>query len=202
MQVVLPDGATRATFEIGAERPMDEEEYFEFCAQNPELRIERDGHGEITITPPAGAETGFRNSDLTAQLGMWSKRDGRGRAFDSNPEYILPDGAALSPDASWVQSSRLEQFTKEQKRRFLQLCPDFVVELISPTDRLPKAQAKMRQWIDNGATLGWLIDADRRTVYVYRPGREPEELVNIDHLPGEGIVEGFRLELGEIWRGL
>jgi Uma2 family endonuclease len=77
-----------------------------------------------------------------------------------------------------------------------------VVELISPTDRLPKAQAKMRQWIDNGATLGWLIDADRRTVYVYRPGREPEELVNIDHLPGEGIVEGFRLELGEIWKGL
>ena len=202
MQVVLPDVETRASFEIRAERPMDEEEYFEFCAKNPELRIERNGHAEIIITPPAGAETGFRNSDLTVQLGMWSKRDGRGRAFDSNAEYILPDGAALSPDASWVQSSRLEQFTKEQKRRFLPLCPDFVVELISPTDRLPKAQAKMRQWIDNGATLGWLIDADRRTVYVYRPGREPEELVNIDHLPGVGIVEGFRLELGEIWRGL
>ena len=111
-------------------------------------------------------------------------------------------GAALSPDASWVQSSRLEQFTKEQKRRFLPLGPDFVVELISPTDRLPKAQAKMRQWIDNGVTLGWLIDADRRTVYVYRPGQEPEELVNIDRLPGEGIVEGFGLELSEIWRGL
>jgi Uma2 family endonuclease len=117
MQVVLPDGATRATFEIGAERPMDEEEYFEFCAQNPELRIERNDHGEIIITPPAGAETGFRNSDLTVQLGMWSKRDGRGRAFDSNAEYILPDGAALSPDASWVQSSRLEQFSSARNRR-------------------------------------------------------------------------------------
>jgi len=181
---------------------MDEGEYFEFCARNPELRIERNAHGEIIIMPPAGAETGFRNSDLTAQLAMWSKGDGRGRAFDSNAEYILADGAALSPDASWVQSGRLEQFSKEQKKRFLPLCPDFVVELISPTDRLPKAQAKMRQWIDNGATLGWLIDADRRTVYVYRAGREPEELVNIDHLAGEGIVEGFRLELGEIWRGL
>src|SRR5450759_3812598 len=191
MQVVLPDVETRATFEIRAERPMDE-----FCAKNPELRIERNAHGEIIITPPAGAESGFRNSDLTAQLGMWSKRDGRGRAYDSIAEYILPDGAALSPDASWVQSSRLEQFSKEQKKRFLPLCPDFVVELISPTDRLPKAQAKMRQWIDNGATLGWLIDADRRTVYVYRPGREPEELVNLDQLPGVGNCRGISLGTG------
>ena len=202
MQVVLPDVETHATFEIQAERPMDEEEYFEFCARNPELRIERNARGEIIIMPSAGAETGFRNSDLTAQLAMWSKRDGRGRAFDSNAEYVLPNDAALSPDASWVLSSRLEQFSKEQKKRFLPLCPDFVVELISPTDRLPKAQAKMRQWIDNGAALGWLIDADRRTVYVHRPAREPEELVNIDHVNGEGIVEGFRLELGDIWQGL
>jgi len=202
MQVVLPDVETRATFEIRAERPMDEEEYFEFCARNPELRIERNARGEIIIMPPAGAETAFRNSDLTAQLAMWSRRDGRGRAFDSNVEYILPNGAALSPDASWVLSSRLEQFSKEQKKRFLPLCPDFVVELISPTDRLPRAREKMRQWIDNGAALGWLIDADRRTVYVYRPAREPEELVNIDHVNGEGIVEGFRLELGDIWQGL
>ena len=202
MQVVLPDVETRATFEIRAERPMDEEEYFEFCARNPELRIERNARGEIIIMPPAGAETAFRNSDLTAQLAMWSRRDGRGRAFDSNVEYILPNGAALSPDASWVLSSRLEHFSKEQKKRFLPLCPDFVVELISPTDRLPRAREKMRQWIDNGAALGWLIDADRRTVYVYRPAREPEELVNIDHVNGEGIVEGFRLELGDIWQGL
>jgi Uma2 family endonuclease len=93
MQVVLPDVETRATFEIRAERPMDEAEYFEFCARNPELRIERNAHGEIIIMPRAGAETGFRNSDLTAQLAMWSKQDGRGRAFDSNAEYILPDGA-------------------------------------------------------------------------------------------------------------
>jgi Uma2 family endonuclease len=202
MQVVLPDIETRATFELLAERPMDDEEYFGFCAKNPELRIERSTRGEITIMPPAGAETGFRNSDLTAQLAMWAKRDGRGRAFDSNAEYILPDGSALSPDASWVQSSRLERFTKEQKKRFLPLCPDFVVELLSPTDRLPKTQAKMRQWIENGAALGWLIDADRRTVYAYAPGREPEELVNLDRLDGSGVVEGFSLELADIWKGL
>jgi len=202
MQVVLPDLETHARFEIRAERPMNEEEFFEFCAHNRDLRIERNANGEIIIMPPAGAETGFRNSDLTAQLSLWANRDGRGKAFDSNAEYILPNGAALSPDASWVQNSRLDQFTKEQKKRFLPICPDFVVELMSPTDRLPKAQAKMCEWIDNGAKLGWLIDADRHTVYVYRPGGEPEELLNIDHLLGEGIVVGFRLELGVIWRGL
>jgi Uma2 family endonuclease len=202
MQVVLPDIQTRARFEIDGDRPMDDDEYFEFCARNRKLRIERNANGEIIIMPPAGGETGYRNSDLTAQLTIWSKRDGRGRAFDSNTEFILPNGAALAPDASWVRSSRLEQFTKEQKKRFLPLCPDFVVELISPGDRLPRVQAKMGEWMENGAALGWLIDADRRTVYVYRPAHPPQELVDADHVVGEGPVEGFRLELADIWQGL
>jgi Uma2 family endonuclease len=202
MQIELPDIETRARIEIYGERPMDDDEYFEFCARNRKLRIERDANGEIIIMPPAGAETGYRNNNLAVQLGTWSIRDGRGRAFDSNTEFILPNGAALAPDASWVQSSRLEQFTKEQKRRFLPLCPDFVVELISPSDRLPKVQAKMREWMENGAALGWLIDADRRTVYVYRPAHAPQELVDVDHVAGEGPVEGFRLELADIWQGL
>jgi Uma2 family endonuclease len=202
MQIELPDIETRARIEIYGERPMDDDEYFEFCARNRKLRIERDANGEIIIMPPAGAETGYRNNNLAVQLGTWSIRDGRGRAFDSNTEFILPNGAALAPDASWVQSSRLEQFTKEQKRRFLPLCPDFVVELISPSDRLPKVQAKMREWMENGAALGWLIDADRRTVYVYRPAHAPQELVDVDHVAGEGPVEGFRLELADLWQGL
>jgi Uma2 family endonuclease len=202
MQVELPDVETRATIEIGFERPMNDEEYFEFCDRNRKLRIERYANGEIIIMPPTGAETGYRNGDLTTQLTIWAKRDGRGRAFDSNTEYILPNGAALSPDASWVQRSRLEQFTKEQKRRFLRLCPDFVVELTSPTDRLSQVKTKMGEWIENGAALGWLIDADRRTVYIYRPAKEPEELVDVDHVLGEGLVDGFRLELTDIWRGL
>ncbi len=133
---------------------MDDDEFFEFCAGKPKLRIERCASGEIIIKPPAGAETAYRNSDLTAQLTVWAKRDGRGRAFDSNTEYILPNGAALSPDASWVLKSRLDTFSKEQKKRFLPLCPDFVVELTSPTDRLNKVKAKMREWIENGAALG------------------------------------------------
>src|SRR6266699_3848423 len=195
MQLVLPDHETRATIEIRGERPMDDEEFFEFCMKNPDARIEREASGEIIIMPPAGAETGYRNMDLGAQLTVWSKRDGCGRPFDSNTEFILPNGAALAPDASWVSKKRLEPFTKEQKKRFLKLCPEFVVELTSPTDRLPKLKAKMREWIGNGAALGWLIDADRRTVFVYRPGQEPEELVGVDSVSGEGPVAGFRLEL-------
>jgi Uma2 family endonuclease len=202
MQLVLPDYETRATIEIRGGRPMDDDEFFEFCMRNPDTRIEREANGEIIIMPPAGAETGYRNSDLTAQLGAWSKRDGRGRAFDSNTEFILPNGAALAPDASWVLKERLEPFTKEQKKRFLRLCPDFVVELTSPTDRLPKVKAKMREWIGNGAALGWLIDADRRTFFVYRQQQEPEELAGVDSVVGEGPVAGFRLELTDIWQGL
>ena len=202
VQVLLPDIETRAPIRIHVERPMNDDEFAAFCAQNGDLQIEREANGDLIIMPPSGAETGFRNSDLTAQLAAWAKRDGRGRAFDSNTEYILPDGAALSPDASWVRIEWLDQFSKEQKKRFLPLCPDFVVELTSPTDRLPRVKTKMEQWMNNGARLGWLIDADPRTMYIYRPGQQTEELKEIDYVLGEGPVEGFRLELTEIWRGL
>jgi Uma2 family endonuclease len=198
MQIVLPD----AEAQLRLERPMDDDEFFEFCANNPDVRIERDANGIIDITPPAGFETGYRNSDLTAQLRNWAIADGRGIAVDSNSEFLLPNGAARGSDAAWVAHARLEQFSTEQKRRFLTLCPDFVVELTSPTDRLSRVKAKMREWIANGAMLGWLIDADRRTIYVYRPGGEPEEVVGADSIAGEPPVDGFRLELAMIWQGL
>jgi Uma2 family endonuclease len=203
INLLSDDVETHFRFEVTEEeRPLTDEEFFEFCQRNPDLRIERRADGEMIIVPPADGETGYRNSELTAQLAAWSKRDGRGRAFDSNTQYMLPDGAALSPDASWVLKSRLAKLSKDQLKRFLPLCPDFVVELISPTDRIPRVKAKMREWIENGAQLGWLIDADRRTISVYRPGLEPEELVNVDTVAGEGPVAGFVLELGDIWRGL
>src|SRR5215831_19084837 len=146
MQVLLPDIETRASIRIQAKRQMNDGEFERFCAQNPDLRIEREANGDLIIVPPSGAETAFRNSDLTSQVAVWARKDGRGRAFDSNVEYILPDGAAFSPDASWVLKTRLDQFSKEQKRRFLPLFPDFVVELTSPTDRLRRVKAKMQQW--------------------------------------------------------
>ena len=201
MQVVLPDVETLARIEIDF-RPMDDEEFFAFCAKNPDLRIEREANGDIIIIPPTGGETGNRNYDLIVQLGMWSKRDGRGRGFDSSTGFLLPNGAALAPDASWVLNNRLARLTREQKKGFVPLCPDFVVELTSPSDRLSRVQAKMQQWIENGVALGWLIDADQRTVYVYRPGKDPERLTDVDHVDGEGPVQEFRLELTDIWQGL
>jgi Uma2 family endonuclease len=207
MQVVLPDVKTRATLEVcgdetNGERPLIDEEFFDFCMKNSDLRIERDAGGEITIMPPAGFETGYRNNDLSRQLANWAISDGRGIALDSSTEYLLAGGAARSPDASWALKSPLASLTKQQKGRFVHLFPDFVVELKSPSDRLPALKAKMEEWIKNGAQLGWLIDADWRTVCVYRCGKQVEELQGLDHVVGEGPVDGFRLELNAIWEGV
>ena len=196
MQVEFPDIETRISI------PITEEEYFDFCAKNPDIRIEREANGDIIIIPPCGRETSSRNSDFSAQLDFWAKRDGRGRAFDSSAEFVLPSGAAYSPDASWLLKSRLVKLSREQKRSFLPVCPDFVIELLSPSDSRSRLKAKMRAWIENGAQLAWLIDADRRTVTLYRPGQEPEDRVDVPSVDGEGPVAGFRLELQDIWEGL
>lgn len=181
------------------ERKLTDDEYYDFCAANPNRRIERTSDGKIIITPLGGAETSCRNVEITAQLGNWARCEGRGRAFGSNTEYLLPDGSALSPDASWVNRERLARLTREQKRKFPPIAPDFVIELTSPTDRLPPLRKKMEAWIANGVKLGWLLDADRRTAYIYRPRRDPEKLIEPRELKGEGPVSGFVLELAEIW---
>ncbi|HXM40818.1 MAG TPA: Uma2 family endonuclease [Bryobacteraceae bacterium] len=199
MQLVLNDIETDSPIRFQPVRRMSDDEYFAFCAANPELRIERTAEGEIEIMPPTGFETGDQNADLTMQLRAWAKRDGRGRAVDSSTEYFLPSGAARSPDASWVLRSRLATLTRDQKKKFLRLCPDFVVELRSPSDRLRNVQAKMREWMDNGAKLGWLIDPDSRSVYIYRPGRTTERLVDPRRVEGEPPIEGCVLEMADIW---
>ena len=147
-------------------------------------------------------ETGYRNSEVSAQLSIWAKADGCGVCFDSSAEFILPSGAAFATDASWILKSRLAALTKEEKEQFGRLCPDFVIELKSPSDRLRSLKSKMDEWIANGAQLAWLIVPEKRTVYVYRPGTPPEELSAIDFVAGEGPVAGFRLELADIWEGL
>ena len=207
MQWLAADRETRALIEVcGGEaredRPLSDEEFFDFCLKNPELHIERHTNGEIVIMPPAGMETGYRNNNLAVQLGVWAKADGRGIAFDSSAEFVLPSGAAFAPDASWVLKTRLAPLTKKEKELFGRLCPDFVVELKSPSDRLRSLMSKMEEWIANGAQLGWLIVPERRTVYVYRPQSPPEELSGVDFVAGEGPVAGFRLELVDIWEGL
>jgi Uma2 family endonuclease len=185
------------------ERPPTDEGFWEFCAALPKhLRIERERNGTIVIYPPGNLETGCRVVEVTCQLGEWAKRDARGIAMGSCTDYFLRDGSARGPHAAWVLKARLAQFSRKEKRRFLHLCPDFVVELKSPSDRLTRLKAKMEEWIENGAQLGLLIDPETRTVYIYRPGTKPEELKDADSVAGEGPVAGFVLDLGPIWRGL
>jgi Uma2 family endonuclease len=178
---------------------MDDEQLFEFCRINREWRIERTADGELEIMPPTGGEISNRNAYLTMQVGIWTRRDGTGVAFDSNGGFILPNGAMRSPDASWVRRERLAELTPEQKQRFLPVCPDFVVELRSPSDRLVTIEAKMREYIENGARLGWLIDPEERKVHVYKNGESVRILDNPDRLLADPALPGFVLDLKPIW---
>jgi len=202
MQVVaLPKLIPVTLSDYGGEKFSDAE-YLAFCRANPNLRLERTAEGEILIVPPAGSESSYRNSKLTAQLDRWSEEDGRGKAFDSSGQFFLADGSALSPDAAWVSNVCLRSVPREKRKEFLHLCPEFVVEVKSPSDRLKQAKAKMEQWIANGAQLAWFIDGDAETVYVYRRGEPVKIHRGINKLAGEGPVEGFVLQLAAIWKGL
>ena len=179
---------------------MDDEQFFEFCQINRELRIERTSEGEIMIMSPTGSETGGRNFDLIAQFSVWVKQDRTGKGFDSSTGFKLPSGAERSPDVSWVKLERWKALTSQQRKKFAPLCPDFVIELRSPSDSLGSLQDKMEDYIDNGARLGWLIDPDNRQVYIYRPGAEVEQLNNPATVKGdESVLPGFVLVMEEIW---
>lgn len=176
-----------------------DEQFYEFCRFNRELRIERGAEGEVTIMAPAGWESGRRNAEITAQLQVWAREDGTGTAADSSTGYVLPNGAVRSPDGSWVSNARLASVAPEQRSRFLPLCPDFVIELRSPGDRLPALQDKMAEYVANGAALGWLIDPMNRQVFVYRPGLNVERLDEPEGLSGYSPLAGFTLEMSDIW---
>ena len=176
-----------------------DERFYEFCRLNDELRIERDAGGEVSIIPPAGWETAATNLEIAAQLHGWARSNRNGRAADSSAGYVLPNGAMRSPDASWVSNERLAHLTVDERARFLPVCPDFVIELRSPTARLAALQAKMAEYLANGAALGWLIDPTDRRVFVYRPGSDPEELDSPASVSGDLLLEGFRLTLAEVW---
>ncbi|MDE0371354.1 MAG: Uma2 family endonuclease [Rhodospirillales bacterium] len=176
-----------------------EDEFYEFCRINRELRIERNARGGIAVMGPAGWETAERNAQITFQLMGWATADGTGRAADSSAGYLLPNGAMRSPDASWISNERLASVAPEQRSKFLPLCPDFVIELRSPTDRLGRLQEKMAEYMANGAQLGWLIDPSSRQVFVYRGGSEVETLDAPDRVSGAPLLEGFRLRTESIW---
>lgn len=178
---------------------MSDDELLLLSGQNKDLRIERTAEGDLEVMPPTGGETSNRNIELTTQLHLWAKQNGTGAAFDSNGGFALPNGAMRAPDAAWVRRDRLAELAPEQKRKFLPLCPDFVIELRSPTDSLTYVQGKMDEYIENGARLGWLIDPEERKVHVYQPDEKVRVLENSQEVSGDPVLPGFTLDLRRVW---
>jgi len=178
---------------------MTDDQFFQLCQNNRELRFERNANGELIIMPPTGGETGNRNGRLNQQLFNWTDADGTGIAFDSSTCFKLPNGADRSPDASWIKLERWDALSDEEKQKFPPICPDFVIELLSPSDSLKTTQEKMKEYIDNGVRLGILINRKSRQVEIYRPGKEVEVLDSPATVSGEDVLKGFVLNLGMIW---
>jgi Uma2 family endonuclease len=175
------------------------EQFVELALANRELQLERTATGELIVNPPTGGETGKRNLSIEAQLWLWNQQAKLGEAFNSSTGFHLPNGADRSPDASWVCQERWDALTPEQKESFIPLCPDFVVELRSKSDNMEPLRVKMREYMNNGARLGWLIDRKNRKVEIYRQNREVEVLENPATLSGEEVLPGFILNLIEVW---
>ena len=178
---------------------MNDDEFFNFCQLNPKLRIERTSAGDIIVMAPTGGKTGRLNAKLIVAFGGWAERDGTGQVFDSSTEFILPNRAGRAPDVSWVRNERWEALTEKQQEQFPPLCPDFVVELRSPTDRLKTLIKKMEEYIANGAQLAWLIDPVERKVHIYRPGAPVEVIDDAKQVSGEPLLKGFVLDVQPLW---
>jgi Uma2 family endonuclease len=175
------------------------EQFQQIAAVNRDLRLERTATGELIVMPPTGSDTGKHNQDLSGQLWLWNRQTQLGVVFDSSSGFQLPNGADRSPDASWVKLERWQALTQKEREGFAPLCPDFVMELRSKSDNLEPLREKMREYMANGASLGWLIDRKNRKVEIYRQGREVEVLDNPSTLSGEDVLPGFVLDLTEVW---
>jgi Uma2 family endonuclease len=178
---------------------LSDEQFFQLCQDNRDLRLERSAKGDLIIMPPTGGETGNSNAGITAQLWLWNNLHKLGVVFDSSTGFKLPNGADRSPDAAWIPLEKWQALTPQQKERFLPLSPDFVIELMSPSDSLETARKKMQEYLDNGTRLGWLINRKTREVEIYRQGQAVEILTNPESLSGENILSQFVLELDSIW---
>ena len=190
---------TRTDLHIPSALRLDDDLLFTFCEANRDLRIERNPHGDLEIMPPTGAETGARNAQLTADLVIWARQEGRGLVFDSSTGFLLPNGAMRSPDLAWVLRERLAHLPPKQRRKFLPLVPDFLIELASPTDDSGSLHAKMREWRACGVPLGWLILPAPRQVWRYAQGLEPACLKEPPSLADDHLLPGLILPLEHIW---
>lgn len=179
--------------------PMTDQEFLRFCAANEPMRFEREPNGEILVTTPSGNRTGRMNAYIVHILGEWSDADGRGYYFDSSTGFTLPDGSMRSPDAAWIQVSRWDALSEEEKDRLSPIAPGFIIELRSPGDRLSSLQTKMEQWIANGVQIAWLIDPIEHAVIIYRTRAEPEHHVHPTSVQGTGVIAGFELVFARVW---
>ena len=175
---------------------LTEEEFYQFCMDHRDLRIERDADHQITIMPPTNSETGASNGQLTRLLGNWNEDAGLGITFDSSAGFTLSTGAMLSPDASWIAQGRWDALSADDRRGFARICPDFVAELLSPSDRLTDTMRKMEHWLEAGARLGWLIAPATESVYIFEADQPVRPVVGFDQelVAGE-VLPGFKLEL-------
>ncbi len=178
---------------------LSDEQFFQLCQDNRDLRLERSAKGDLIIMPPTGGETGNSNAGITAQLWLWNNLHKLGVVFDSSTGFKLPNGADRSPDAAWIPLEKWQALTPQQKERFLPLSPDFVIELMSPSDSLETARKKMQEYLDNRTRLGWLINRKIREVEIYRQGQAVEILTNPESLSGENMLPEFSLNLTLIW---
>lgn len=190
---------TTLTLNLNPIIKLTDEQFFQLCQENENIRLERTAKGELIIMSPAGGETSNSNAGLTAQIWIWNEQNKLGKVFDSSGGFKLPNGANRAPDAAWVILERWNALTSEQKKKFPPICPDFVVELMSPSDSLKETQDKMKEYRDNGARLGWLINRKSRQVEIYRQGAEVEVRSSPATLSGEDVLPGFVLSLESIW---
>ncbi|HIK08730.1 MAG TPA: Uma2 family endonuclease [Oscillatoriaceae cyanobacterium M33_DOE_052] len=178
---------------------ISDDQFYQLCRANPDIKFERNPQGEIIIMSPTGGETGNRNAEIIVEFGIWNRRTKLGKVFDSSTGFKLPQGGDRSPDVAWVRQERWDSLTPEQKEKFPPIAPDFVLELLSPSDSLATTQAKMQEYIASGVQLAWLIQRQNRRVEIYRPGQLPEILETPATLSGESILPGFILDLDIVW---
>lgn len=178
---------------------LNREQFYQICQDNPDLKLERTATGNLVIMSPTGEETGRKNASLIVQVGLWNEQTQLGEVFDSSTGFSLPNGADRSPDVAWLEKSHWEALSPQEKEKFIPLCPDFVIELLSPTDNLKHVQTKMQEYIENGCQLGWLINQKQKIVEVYRPGKETEILDALASLSGENVLPSFTLNLTKVW---
>ncbi len=176
-----------------------EERFYQLCINNRSVRFERNHQGNLIIMTPVGDISSNRNAGIVAQLWLWNSQNKTGIVFDSSAGFILPNGAIRSPDTSWIPLTKWQQIPDTEKEKFAHICPDFVVELMSPSDNLKQTQAKMQEYIDNGTKLGWLINPKTKKVEIYRHNQQAEILDNLNSLSGENILVNFVLDLEIIW---